>query len=281
VRSELLLPDDLGRPNAEHYRREFAALLDLAAPLSVTVRLLDLAVDKWPTWLVDADADAARRRRHGSQLYDERSIRELVDAQLTALAALGTPERLRLIWPSGARLTDFLLWHDDAQRWLPDIALGAMVESPLEMLALECWQAAADFVAVGCNDLLQHLSAADRDDLGQRRLLDPYRPELFRFLAHAVQSASLDPARLQLCGLLPQIDGVLPVLVGLGCRCFSGGPTLIPLLAQVLADRTLTDCKALAAGVCAADSSTAVRELLGVDAGTPWGLVRDNAGASG
>lgn len=277
VRSELLLPDDIGRPNTDIYRRVFAALLNLAAPLTVTVRLLDLAPDKWPAWLAEAEAGVARGRQRGSQLFDQGGIRALLDMQLAALVALDAPpERLRLIWPSGAPLEVFLRFRGEARRRLPGVALGAMVESPLELLALERWRAAADFVAIGSNDLLQHLCGADRDDPAQRHLLDPYRPELFRFLGEAIREA---PDDVQLCGLLPQIEGILPVLVGLGCRCCSVEPTLIPLLAQDLAGRTLDGCRALAAASQAAATGAEVRELLGVPADGPWGLVRAPAAA--
>jgi phosphoenolpyruvate-protein kinase (PTS system EI component) len=279
VRSELLLPDDIGRPNTDIYRRVFAALLNLAAPLPVTVRLLDLAPDKWPAWLADADAAAARGRQRGSQLFGQSSIRALLDMQLAALAALDAPpERLRLIWPSGAPLETFLRFRDDTRRRLPGVALGAMVESPLELLALDRWRAEADFVAIGSNDLLQHLCAADRDDPAQRHQLDPYRPELFRFLGEALREA---PEQVQICGLLPQIEGLLPVLVGLGCRGCSVEPMLIPLLARDLAGRTLDGCRALAVAACAAATGAEVRELLGVPADRPWGLVRAPAAATG
>jgi phosphoenolpyruvate-protein kinase (PTS system EI component) len=275
VRSEFLLPDDRGRPTGEFYRRAFSQLLTLADPLETTIRLLDLASDKWPAWLMEAGLGNTPRSLHGSRLYDFRPIREVVDAQLDALATVEGKERLRLIWPSGGRLEDFVCWRESARCTLPPpVALGVMVESPLEMLALERWRTQADFLAVGCNDLLQHLCAADREDPRQRLLLDPYRPEVFGFLRDSAQRAGADLRQVQLCGLLPQIDGVLPILIGLGYRRFSGEPTLIPLLARHLIGRTLTSCEALAAEVCAARASEEVRELLDMPTGLPWGLVR-------
>jgi phosphoenolpyruvate-protein kinase (PTS system EI component) len=56
-------------------------------------------------------------------------------------------------------------------------------------------------VVVGCNDLLQQLCAANRDDPQQRVLLDPYRPELFRFLKDGALQAGSALAQMQLCGL--------------------------------------------------------------------------------
>jgi phosphoenolpyruvate-protein kinase (PTS system EI component) len=166
---------------------------------------------------------------HGSQLYSIGAVRVVVDAQLAAMAELGVGGGLRLIWPSGGCLDDFVRWRDSARDLLPaSVAFGAMAESPLEILALGRWRNEADFVSVGCNDLLSHLTAADRDDPQQRHLLDPYRPELFRFFEAGAVAAGKDLENLQLCGLLPQIEGVLPILIGLGFRRLSGEPALIP-----------------------------------------------------
>lgn len=278
VRTEYLFPDDASPPTADFYLRVFSELLTLARPLVVSIRMLDLASDKWPTWLARADSGDTLRSLHGSQLYAFEAVRDVVDAQLEALGLGVENGRVRLIWPSGGCLEEFVSWRDRARIALsPSIALGAMVESPLEMLALDRWRTDADFISVGCNDLLQHLCAADRDDPRQRLLLDPYRPELFGFLRDVAKRAGTELEQLQLCGLLPQIEGVLPILIGLGYRCFSGEPNLIPLLARGLIGGTVTECVALATEVCTARSSAEVRELLDIPIGSPWGLARDKA----
>jgi phosphoenolpyruvate-protein kinase (PTS system EI component) len=150
-----------------------------------------------------------------------------------------------------------------------------MVETPIEMLGLDRWCTEADFVAVGCNDLLAHLCGAARDDPRLTDLLDPYRPELFRFLAESAGRAGSSLERLRLCGVLPQVEGVLPILIGLGFREFSGETRLIPLLARQVSRTTLGACRDLARTVCAAPGSRAVRELVGAPPEGPWGLVTD------
>lgn len=51
VRSERFNPADGGLPDAEFYRHTFGELCEMVAPLSVTVRLIDIAQDKLPPWL--------------------------------------------------------------------------------------------------------------------------------------------------------------------------------------------------------------------------------------
>ena len=70
--------------------------------------------------------------------------------------------------------------------------------------------------------------------------------------------------RVQLCGILPQLPGVLPVLLGLGYRTFSVDAARAPYLARTVATRSSVEDRALADAVCAATSSQAVADLLGV-----------------
>jgi phosphoenolpyruvate-protein kinase (PTS system EI component) len=274
VRSEYLLPADPRPPDAAFYEAIYAELLTLTAPLVLTIRLLDLAADKWPSWLPRFASGDALCDLHGSQLYGHPSVEQVVRAQVSASTRVGPEERLRLIWPSGGSLEDFLRWREQARSaWSATLPIGAMVETPVEMLGLDQWSAEADFVSVGCNDLLANLFGVDRDKPQQGRLLDPYRPGLYRFLGEACRRAGSKLGRTQLCGLLPQIEGILPVLIGLGFRRFSGEPTLIPLLARDISRLSLRACERLAEAVCGAKDGREVREMLGLSMEGPWGLV--------
>jgi phosphoenolpyruvate-protein kinase (PTS system EI component) len=109
---------------------------------------------------------------------------------------------------------------------------------------------------------MQCLFGADRDQPELRRYLDPYAPALYRFLqqvANAVQS-QLD--EVQLCGVLPQLPGILPLLLGLGYRTFSVEATMLPHLRQTIARTHTAEARMLAESVCHARSSAVVRTLL-------------------
>ena len=45
---------------------------------------------------------------------------------------------------------------------------------------------------------------------------------------------------VQLCGVLPQLPGILPLLLGTGFRAFSVEATLLPYLWQTIADTRIT-----------------------------------------
>jgi phosphoenolpyruvate-protein kinase (PTS system EI component) len=85
---------------------------------------------------------------------------------------------------------------------------------------------------------------------------------LFRFLRQTIAAAGDHAERIQVCGLLAQLPGILPILLGLGYRAFSVEPVLVSWLAQTVSATDTAEAASLAAAVCAAADSDTVRTLL-------------------
>jgi phosphoenolpyruvate-protein kinase (PTS system EI component) len=233
----------------------------------VTIRLLDLAPDKHPAWAT-ALPKTGSLGRHGSRLYDDLLVRPVLDAQLAALAELCPRYPMQILIPNVPTLAALTRWRTvvkDAMRPC-DPAVAPMLETVGAALLLDRFLAESAWVGIGLNDLMQSLYGADRDVPEVRDELDPYAPGVYRFLAHVAGIAGADLGRVQLCGILPQLPGVLPVLLGLGYRTFSVDVAHAPYLAQTAANRTCTENRALAEAVTAADSARGVKSLLGIAA---------------
>jgi phosphoenolpyruvate-protein kinase (PTS system EI component) len=171
----------------------------------------------------------------------------------------------RLLLPYVSRRDEFIYWRQLLQQQLQQpLPVGAMVETPAAALAISSWLTVADFVAIGCNDLMQCLFAADRDIAALQHYLDPYSPELFRFILLVAEAAGDNIDKVQLCGLLSQFPGVLPVLLGMGFRSFSVASVYIPYLADSINHVSLKQASLLAQQVCSASDSQQVRALLGL-----------------
>jgi len=199
----------------------------------------------------------------GVRLFDQQPLRDVVYALLDAVNVLAEKHRISLLLPYVTQLDEFQRWRDIIeQRLSKHLAIGAMLESPVAVLSLPHWFDIADFVAIGCNDLMQCLFAADRDLAQMRCYLDAYSPQLHRFLQQAAAAAGDDINRVQLCGLLPQLPGIMPVLLGMGFRVFAVAPVMIPYLAKTLDEIDLAQMQALARQVCDAKDSKAVNGLL-------------------
>ena len=68
--------------------------------------------------------------------------------------------------------------------------------------------------------------------------------------------------QVQLCGLLSQYAGVMPILLGMGYRVFSVEAMLIPHLIQVIQSVSIQSAQTLAESVCEAQQSCEVKKLL-------------------
>lgn len=263
VRSEFLLPPDDAIPDRGFYEKEFTAIAETAAPLAVTVRLLDIAADKHPAWLPPGTSTARLLGLQGVRLYEREPVRSVLEAQLDALATLAPKWPLRVLLP-------YVTFVAEARQWREHFALraslpfGVMAETPAAALDVGALLKQADFVALGTNDLMQCLFGADRDQPDVRGYLDPYAPVLYRFLADVAQAAGADLARVQVCGLMSQLPGVLPLLIGLGYRSFSVDPVYLPWLAETVRTTRSLVAAVLAARVCHASDSMMVQELLGL-----------------
>lgn len=273
LRSEYLCPPDGSRPDVEFFEQVLRSVCRAAAPLPVTVRLPDVAADKRPPWCGPLAGMEGPLALQGSRLYGVEPVRGVWRALVEAVARLAPHYEMALLLPYVTGTDEYLHWRGEVEAMLPTpLAVGAMAESPAPVLSVPDWLKLADFVAVGCNDLMQCLFAADRDIPEVAHLLDPYAPVLFRFLRRLAEGAGEEAGRLQLCGLLPQVPGALSLLLGLGFRTFSVEPRLIPRLAAAVAATDTAAAEARAAGVCALSTPREVRALLGIPEGALWAL---------
>jgi phosphoenolpyruvate-protein kinase (PTS system EI component) len=267
VRTEFLIPAGDGPPDARFYAQAFQEVCRLASPLPVTFRLLDLAPDKRPAWAAALPATTTLGVQ-GARLYDDALVRPVLEAQLEALAGVCVEFPVRVLVPYITAVEEFVGWRARIAEALPGhaVAVGAMVETPGTAMLIDELSRVADVVGIGSNDLMQCLFGADRDEPRVARYLDPYSPAVFRFLHAVAERAGAALARTQVCGLLSQLPGVLPVLLGLGYRVFSVDVAHIPYLARTVGAHSSAACQTLAGAVCAAGSSREVADLLDVRA---------------
>jgi len=263
VRTEFLVPEDGGMPSSAYYQNVCEAICKTAAPLTLTFRLLDLAEDKMPAWMSKSNRVSSTLGLQGVRLYTGEPVRSVVTAQLSAIDAISEHHKIRLLIPYLVRLEELRYWRGWIEEKLSrTISIGAMAETPASVLDIRNWFDDADFVAIGCNDLMQCLFAADRDRPELRNYLDPYAPLLHRLLDDTAQAVGENINKVQLCGVLSQLPGILPLLLGLGYRTFSVDAHIIPYLAKTVTDTNLQDAENMATAVCAAKETREVLEIL-------------------
>lgn len=260
VRSEFLHSPTARPPTQSDFRDFYSGILAAAAPLDVTIRMVDFSREKHPRWLRQKGMNSPLGLR-GAALFNFPPVAAVYHAELEALASLDRTPAMRVIVPEGGTLEEFARWR----RQIKDRVggeVGVMIETPVALMDMDAWDAAADFLSVGCNDLMQCAFGTDRQVAALSPHLDPYHPALFRMLRCGVRRVDTSSHEIQICGLLPQFPGVIRVLVGLGFRRFSVNSAFIRAMTDELSRATLRECQDLAAEVMEMPDSAAVRGRL-------------------
>jgi phosphoenolpyruvate-protein kinase (PTS system EI component) len=263
VRSEFLIPDAGSQPDRAFYRQAFGTICEAAAPLPVTIRLLDIAADKIPGWLPELQGIKGALGNQGVRLFSHEPVRSVYRAQLAAIDALSGRFDIRVLIPYLGSLSELTEWSGRVREQLhKPLPVGAMAETPAGALQVAEWLQQVDFVALGCNDLMQCLFGADRGRPELRPYLDPFSPVLYRFLRQVAESIPQQRDSVQLCGVLPQLPGVLPLLLGLGFRVFSVEASSLEYLRRSIALISIEQARKLAFRVCNAHDSSQVQGML-------------------
>lgn len=280
-RSELLLNDDLlpgltglesELAQAEVYRRVIAAM----APRPVTIRTFDLdeaqAEGREPS--ADAGAETDRHRVLGL-----RGVRlgmrqpELLDTQLRAiLRAAADAGTVRVLVPfvtTPSEVAEVRRRLDLASAAIasqgiavPPVALGPMIEVPAAALAADHLAAVSDFLAVGTNDLVQYLLAADRTDQRLTALVSGLHPALLRLLRLLPRLARRHGVPVSVCGELASQPAMLALLVGLGVREFSMTPAALAPARRIVEAAELSTLTRLARQVVVTGDTAGVHAFV-------------------
>jgi len=146
---------------------------------------------------------------------------------------------------------------------LPDsVPLGIMVEVPAAVQLAPHLAREVDFFALGTNDLIQYMLAADRANPMVHRYYEPLHPAILLTIQQLVTVARQAGRGLCICGEMASDPCCLPLLVGLGVREFSVSAPFILRLKQLLANWPLARLEQLANEALRQDDPRKIRELV-------------------
>jgi len=102
--------------------------------------------------------------------------------------------------------------------------IGALIETPSAVFAIEEILAVSDFISIGTNDLTQFMLAADRNALA---MIDDYtilHPSVLRAVHRVIEAADAADKPVAVCGEAAADPRVACLLIGLGVRRLSMSP---------------------------------------------------------
>jgi phosphoenolpyruvate-protein kinase (PTS system EI component) len=203
----------------EHYGKMAAEL----AELPLVIRTFDLGVDKLPPFLaLDKSIDHALLQLRG--LRFSLSEIDLLDAQVRAIVQVAQTADVRILFPMVIGSHDFAQAIAAVDRAMSEVdavrrpAVGAMIETPAALFALDDIMELADFVAIGTNDLTQFMLAADRDLSESTDDCTAMHPAVLRAIKQVVAAAERWNRPVCVCGEEAGDADFACLLVGLGIR---------------------------------------------------------------
>lgn len=265
-RTEVLFLDSPAPPSFEVHRDIYTRVAEALQGLPLVIRTLDLGGDKHPAFLPGPSAHNPTLGLRG--LRFSLKERSLLETQLAALADVAQRHPVHVLFPMVLGGDDL----DAAAEMLQQVArdrglatippVGAMIETPAALFALDHIVRRARFLSIGTNDLTQFMLAADRD---AAELIDDYsvlHPPVLRAIRTVVSKASEAGLPLSVCGEAAGDPQLAPVLVGLGVRQLSMSPARSPAIRVALRRTSAAEAAALVEELVACRSLGEVKDRL-------------------
>ncbi len=235
-RTELQFMIAARMPKLKEQQAFYAAVLDAAGSRPVTFRTLDIGGDKVLPYLRTGQEENPAMGWRAIRLGLDRP--GLLRTQIRALLNAAAGRELRIMLPmvtdlDEIRQTRALIDRDLAHLRRhghpgPErIRMGAMVEVPALLFALDELCAEVDFISVGSNDLLQFMTATDRGNTRVASRFEPLSRPFLRALRQIVRTAGKAGLPVTLCGELAGNPLAAMTLIGLGYRSLSMSPAAI------------------------------------------------------
>ncbi|HET6881787.1 MAG TPA: phosphoenolpyruvate--protein phosphotransferase [Pirellulales bacterium] len=114
-----------------------------------------------------------------------------------------------------------------------NVPIGLMVEVPAAAISVARLAQEADFVSIGSNDLVQYLTAADRDNPKVSHLCQPLSPAVIEVLYQTIHACLAAEKPVTLCGEMAAAPRSFLLLFGMGLRSYSMSPAFIPIMKEL------------------------------------------------
>lgn len=237
----------------------------------VTIRTLDIGGDKALPYFTPPKED--------NPFMGWRSVRVSLDnldifrTQIEAILMAGVHGPVKLLFPMISGLEEVEACKkvvEEARQNLrregipfaESVPLGVMIEVPAAARLASRLAGEVDFFALGTNDLIQYLLAADRNNPLVNRYYDPLHPAVLQVLNEVTRVARRFGKGLCLCGEMASDPLNFLVLVGMGIGEFSMPSPFIPRTKAFLRDLSLATARKAAREVLTMGTTAQIRAHL-------------------
>ena len=237
VRTEYLLSNKKEFPTEKEQVEFYRSIFNAIGKKECVVRMMDIGGDKIPEFFEMPVEFNPFMGWRAIRILLER--RDLFEGQLRAIMIAGAKRDYKIMFPMVTTLNEWL----EAKKVVKEVAgnlgekmpeCGVLFEVPLAILELETFMNEIDFASIGTNDLLQYLSAADRNNPKVNYLYTPIEPAFLKILKTAIDVCKDHGRKISICGEMAGNPIYTVLLVGLGLKKFSVIPKNIPIIKELI-----------------------------------------------
>ncbi|OEU77026.1 MAG: phosphoenolpyruvate--protein phosphotransferase [Desulfuromonadales bacterium C00003107] len=258
-------------PDREEQYRLYARFVEGFHGQPVTIRTLDIGGDKaLPYFSPPPEENPFMGWRSVRVSLDNRDIfRTQIEAIL--MAAVHGP--VKLLFPMISGLEEIRACKEviaearqnlstEGLRFAEQIPVGVMIEVPAAVTMAGQLAKEVDFFALGTNDLIQYMLAADRNNPLVNKYYDPLHPAVLQVLHQVAEVARKQNKGLCLCGEMASDPAHFLLLLGMGIREFSMAAPFIPRIKAQLRDLSLSTAQQAAKKALTMDDSAQIGHYL-------------------
>ena len=266
-RTEFLFLESHERPSFEMQREIYDNMASVLDDLPLVIRTFDLGGDKLPPFLL-SEGPEMHTGLHLRGLRFSLAEGRLLNTQLRAILHVAQTSDVRILFP-------MVIGSDDFARAIAAVdmladqlgvlrrpPIGAMIETPAALYALDEILELADFVAIGTNDLTQYMLAADRDWAEATDDCTALHPAVLRAIKQVVDAAEKRQCPVCVCGEEAGDPDFACLLLGLGIRELSLSPDRAAPVRQAIREINSQRAREIANEALRCRRPSEVRELL-------------------
>lgn len=255
-------------PSEEEQYRFYRATAELLKPGETVIRVLDTGSDKPLSYFpLPREANPALGCRGIGLLL---AHPEILRTQLRAILRLSATHPVSILLPMIRGLDELHAAKaaienvkqelaSAGEPFHPDLAVGAMIETPSAAILIAQLADAVDFFSLGTNDLVQYVLAADRISGEGNSAYDPLHPAVLHMLATLATTARRKGKPISLCGEIASDPMFTALLLGLGFRRFSVSPGRLLEIKHAIRSIHCNEASAFAAEILLLNSEQEIR----------------------
>jgi phosphotransferase system enzyme I (PtsI) len=270
-RTEFLFMNRATLPGEEEQFHSYRKIVEIMAPLPVTMRTLDAGGDKIiPNLHRDAELNPQLGWRSIRLSLDRPDI---FKAQLRAMLRASVFGKVQIMFPMITGIDQFNeakqvvreVQDDLTARGIefdPDIKIGSMIEVPAAVMIADKLAEECDFFSIGTNDLIQYCLAVDRVNPRTAALYQSTHMAVLRMIKQTVDAARKAEIPCTICGEMGGDPVLTELLIGMGITSLSMSSVNLPMVRAEIANTRLPTAKRLAKKILNMGSVSAITDFL-------------------